>query len=202
MRISLVRHGQKQSKIGDPALTEKGREQARLTGLFFQKEKVTHIFSSPAKRTMETAEFISKAVGLPTFQNNLLRERGDWLLGDGMSWDSFISEWHKASKDRDYQPSYGDTSLQAAQRLENAIESFTAQEIEHAILVSHGGIITDFLRNHFSDDFLIEKYYKHYSTLIDTSIPECSITTLSFDGKNWSLERICFTDHLLSESLE
>lgn len=197
MRISLVRHGQKQSNLGNPPLTPRGQEQAKQTGAFFSSLSVTHIFASPLLRTQQTAESISLATGLPFFTNPLLRERGEWNLVDGMNWDEFLNEWRLASANREYQPKYGDSSRSAGERVEIAIEEvFGEHNIEHAVLVSHGGTITDFLRNTFSDDFLIEKYYGHYQNLLDTAVPECSVTTLLYKDGAWELERICFTEHL------
>jgi broad specificity phosphatase PhoE len=203
MRISLVRHGQKQRDLGNPPLTLFGQAQAKKTGEFFLGKDVSHIFASPLLRTQQTAQHISESVGIPFATNPLLRERGEWLITDGLPWEEFLSQWKQASIDRNYNPGYGDTSSEAGQRVQKAIaDVFSDHDVIHAILVSHGGAIMDFLRNIFSDDYLIEKHFEHYQNIIDTSVPECSITTLVHENGNWQLERICFTAHLQDLSRE
>ncbi len=72
MRIYLVRHGETEwNKEGvfrgrkDVPLNERGRNQAEKTGAYFLGKNVQSVFSSPLSRASQTAEAITRAVGLP-----------------------------------------------------------------------------------------------------------------------------------------
>jgi broad specificity phosphatase PhoE len=86
--IYLIRHGESvankqgiyQGQSIDTGLTELGKKQARaaagvLTGLKFKT-----IYTSPLKRTKETAEIIGRQTGLPILENIKLLEinHGSW----------------------------------------------------------------------------------------------------------------------------
>ena len=79
-RLYLVRHAQSAGNTGedlttgDPELTEVGREQARRLGERFRFQKVDFIYSSPLRRTQETARHIAGAVGLEVATKADLRE--------------------------------------------------------------------------------------------------------------------------------
>ena len=79
-RLYLVRHAQSAGNTGedlttgDPELTEVGREQARRLGERFRRQKLDVIYSSPLRRTQETALNIAGAVGLRVLTKADLRE--------------------------------------------------------------------------------------------------------------------------------
>ena len=79
-RLYLVRHAQSAGNTGedlttgDPDLTEVGREQARRLGERFRFQKVDFIYSSPLRRTQETARHIAGATGLDVHCKPDLRE--------------------------------------------------------------------------------------------------------------------------------
>ena len=92
MLIHVTRHGQparKKSETGDPEyprgdppLTELGREQARLLGRHLAKAGFGGpIFSSPYRRTLETAEAIARETDCPIFPT---RELQEWVPGEGV----------------------------------------------------------------------------------------------------------------------
>jgi len=80
-RLYLVRHAQSQGNRGeyegderDPPLSEVGREQARRLGERFRRQKIDVIYSSPLRRTRETAGYIASATGLGVIPKTDLRE--------------------------------------------------------------------------------------------------------------------------------
>lgn len=79
-RLYLVRHAQSAGNTGedlttgDPDLTEVGREQARRLGERFRRQKIAVIYSSPLRRTRETAGYIASATGLGVVPKDNLRE--------------------------------------------------------------------------------------------------------------------------------
>jgi broad specificity phosphatase PhoE/predicted kinase len=61
--LFLIRHTETEYNVanrigGDSPLTEKGREQAGALGRFFKKKKVSYIFTSKKRRTIDTAKVI------------------------------------------------------------------------------------------------------------------------------------------------
>lgn len=79
-RLYLVRHAQSQGNTGedlvsgDPDLTDVGREQARRLGERMRHQRVDVIYSSPMRRTQETALVIADVLGLEVFPRADLRE--------------------------------------------------------------------------------------------------------------------------------
>ena len=62
--LFLIRHTQTEYNVegrigGDPALTAKGRKQALALGRFFEKKKISYIFTSTKLRTINTAQAIA-----------------------------------------------------------------------------------------------------------------------------------------------
>lgn len=74
MRLFLVRHGETEWNKEeifrgkkDIPLNERGREQARKTGIFLKNFKIEKIYSSPLLRAKETASILSELSGAPVF---------------------------------------------------------------------------------------------------------------------------------------
>ena len=77
MQIYLVRHGEKKSELGNPGLTEMGRDQAKKTAKFLANKKVKFIEASPLSRTKETAQIIARPLKLKVRITDLLAERAN-----------------------------------------------------------------------------------------------------------------------------
>ena len=190
----LVRHGEKQKILGDPPLSPAGKRQAKLTAKFLSRFPVKAIFTSPMKRTAQTASEIGKHFKVPVSPTPLLRERVNWGDDPGQSFENFLSMWRQASANRNWQPPVGDSSLQAGRRLESFIDSLDLHPSEHIIMVTHGGIIADFLRNLFDDSHLDFHLPGFSSSLDDDVIKECSITILERKGLKEKLKLIKLAD--------
>ena len=85
--ILFVRHGETAPNrdglvLGraDPDLTERGAEQARRVAEVLRAENVTHLWSSPLRRAVQTAAAITEATGCPAVLDDRLLEVdwGDW----------------------------------------------------------------------------------------------------------------------------
>ena len=81
MKLFLVRHGETAwNKLGrfqgqeDTPLNPRGRAQARETAIASVAWQVTALYSSPLCRTLETAQEISRLVGLPVVPQEGLKE--------------------------------------------------------------------------------------------------------------------------------
>lgn len=109
--------------------------------------------------------------------------------------EDFLLMWERGSKERVWQPPVGDSSIQAGKRLETLIDSLLEQPPEHIVLVTHGGIITDFLRNIFPDHVL-DSHISGFTLEREVHIGECSITTVTYQDCEYRLLRLGSTEHL------
>ncbi|MDQ7037916.1 MAG: histidine phosphatase family protein [Aquificota bacterium] len=86
-KLIIIRHAESEwNPVGryqgllDPDLTERGREQAELLGRELKKHSPDVLYTSPLKRTLETARIIGKHTGLEPVVDERIREidHGRW----------------------------------------------------------------------------------------------------------------------------
>jgi len=179
----LIRHGDKERTLGDPTLTDQGRKQAQQTANYLKSFPVTRIIASPILRTKQTAEYIANTLHLPLEIDSLLRERTNWGDDPNQSFSDFLTMWDKSSLDRNWQPPVGDSSTTSGKRLEKMITTINDQ---HVVLVTHGGIIADFLRNR----------NPNLPPSIEDDIEVCSITIIETDDVEIKVKQFASTTHL------
>ncbi len=192
-RFYLIRHGEKDKIYGDPPLSDKGILQAQKTGAYLKQFPISQILTSPLLRTRQTGKYIADQLGLQPEINNLLTERANWGDDPHQSFSDFLTMWQKASDQRSWQPPQGDSSIGAGQRMEKVIADLLPSPNNHIVLVTHGGIITDFLRNVFSQTQL-NKFIPGFSTTLDINIKECSITIIDVDFKTAKVILVALAD--------
>ncbi|MEJ7619692.1 MAG: histidine phosphatase family protein, partial [Aquificaceae bacterium] len=87
VRLYIIRHAEsKWNPIGryqgllDPELSERGKAQAKRLGEHFQSIELHAIYSSPLKRTLQTAQEVAKAKGLEIIEDRRIIEidHGVW----------------------------------------------------------------------------------------------------------------------------
>lgn len=189
----LVRHGDKPNIAGDPSISELGILQSQLTGKYLKDKSITKVFCSPFKRTLETAEEIGKILGLEFAIDERLKERLNFGDDPNLTFEQFIEVWDKTTRDRNYQPKVGYSSKRAGDRVLESIKDIADKyPDQNIVLVTHGGVIYDVLRNLFSDNYL--KSIK--SDFLQTGIMNCSITHIVKDGDKYGLKEFDFVGHL------
>lgn len=193
----LVRHGIKEKAIGDVPITARGIEQAKLTAKFFSKLSIEAIISSPLRRADETARWIALETNSPIYNDNRLRERANWGDLPGQSFKEFIEMWEKCTREPDYMPPVGDSVKQACARLSSLLEELTLEykSGSNIVIVTHGGLITDYLVNSYSQDTLNE-FHPNFIQEQTSLVPECSITKITYHNKNFILDHFASTEHL------
>ena len=149
---------------------------------------------APLLRTQQTAGYIADALKIDFETSDLLRESVNWGDDPKQSFAEFLDMWKRSSMKRNWQPPVGDSSLQAGRRLESFIDSLDLHPSEHIIMVTHGGIIADFLRNLFDDSHLDFHLPGFSSSLDDDVIKECSVTILEKKGLKGKLKLIKLAD--------
>lgn len=192
MRCHFIRHGKRERRIGNPSLTSEGREEGeRLAGKLVS-EGVARIFCSPLARTRETAEIIAAVLNLELTDDSRLRERLNWGDIEGQTFDEFMTQWERCSRERDYEPDIGDSSIGAGRRIEAFVSDCHRRSSGDTVIgVTHGGVLADFLLNVFSADELnrIRPGFcdDPYSS---ETVRECSVTTIAYDGSQYRLDAV------------
>ena len=189
----LVRHGIKVSQAEDTSLSELGIKQAELTAGFLSNLNISAIYSSPLKRTQQTAKIISDYLKTPVKTDDRLKERMVFDEKWGISYEEYLVEWNKATFDRFYKSSCGDSSFVSGNRLKSVLDEISNDKAN--VIVTHGGIIGDFLRNVFPNN-LLKFCSDPKSSLKWIEILECSITEVSKNSDVYRFKRINDVSHL------
>jgi probable phosphoglycerate mutase len=154
--LYLVRHGENRANITkefshrlvDYELTERGRLQAIQTAEYFRTIPVDRIFSSPLKRAVETAAYISQAKGLKPEIVEGFRELNVGELErrapDRESWGVYFkvtSDWYAGRMDSRFPG--GEDYRELLDRFYGALREALADEAaKDIVVVGHGGIFT------------------------------------------------------------
>ena len=192
----LVRHGLRVSRDEDTDLSDEGIRQAQLTGEYLQSKNIQHIFVSPVKRTLHTAEIINSYLQVPQSTDARLKERMEYEPKHG-NFEVFLEEWDKTMANRTYQPPYGDSATLAGNRIISLFEEMT--DDKSYVCISHGGVIGDVVRNLFSENL--------YTLTVDPikplkwlNISEASVTVIQKIGHTYTLKMVGNTSHLVREN--
>ena len=188
----LVRHGLRVSRDEDTILSDMGIRQAELTGEYLQSKNIRHIFVSPVKRTLHTAEIINNYLQVPQSTDARLKERMEYEPRYG-SFEAFLGEWDKTMADRMYEPRYGDSAVHAGDRIISLFEEL--KDDKNYVCISHGGTIGDVVRNLFSETMytLTTDSLKPLKWL---NIPEASVTEIQKIGDTYTLKMVGNISHL------
>ncbi|MCM3782581.1 histidine phosphatase family protein [Neobacillus mesonae] len=178
----LVRHAKKEKAMGDVSITAEGVNEARLTARYFSGLRISNILTSPLKRAKLTAEYISSQSTIPVIVDERLRERANWGDLPGQTFDQFVMMWEQCTQYRDFIPPVGDSAKQAGERLLNVLTEHEekSERNSNIVVVTHGGLITDFLVNTIPEDEL-RHWHPNFIAVQSALIPECSITKLEYD---------------------
>ncbi len=156
-RLYLVRHAQSEGNRGeyegpddDPPLSEVGREHARRLGQRFARQRVDAVYSSPLRRTQETAQAIAGAANLKVRMLDDLREVD---FGEVQTdYEAFTKEEARALRDRIARRPTWDSfpgsegSAAARRRIVGAIDSIIGEcGGKRVAVVTHGGVIQTYV---------------------------------------------------------
>lgn len=196
----LIRHGCKiPDTPGDVGLDLLGHQQAEATARHLARLKPAALYASPTRRTQETAEPFAVTSGLPVITSRALRERANWGDDPEQSWEDFMAMFERASLQRSWQPPTGDSSRAAGDRMARFLRELAQRHPgRKVIVISHGGVIADFLRNVANRRALqtINPAFAE-NPYGDDVMRECSITVVHYDGVNFLPETIAAVEHLV-----
>lgn len=147
----LMRHGEGEHNIGNILsshpdnphhLTEKGKEQVRLSAELLKQENITTIIASPFLRTQETAKIVAETLGLDPsgiITDNRLRELdfGEFNLKDISAYENYYSSFsERLSKKMPQGESFNDMRVRSGQFLYDIDARYKNQNI---LVVTHDG---------------------------------------------------------------
>ncbi|MBM4402448.1 MAG: histidine phosphatase family protein [Candidatus Cloacimonetes bacterium] len=189
MRIYFIRHGESiddtENRYGgwaDFPLTQKGIEQARETGKKLKNQGVTAdiILTSPLLRAKQTAEEISKFLGLSVELFVYLKERNTYGLLSGLKKDEAAEKYPQlASAYENEQPVDGfEPYEQFLQRVKKLIELLPTLGYETVICVTHGKLLKALL----NDVIGVEAKEFEDNCIIETELEGRSLKVVSSEG--------------------
>lgn len=156
-KIYLVRHAEAMGNVEeffqgqtDCELSEKGKKQLELLAERFRDIPIEAIYSSPLKRTIDTAEAVNKYHNLPIIRDDGLIEinGGVW---EGKPWADLpklypVEHDLWQNKMQDFYVADGERMTEVFERVKNAVDKITAENDGRTIaVVSHGCALRNFL---------------------------------------------------------
>ncbi|CAG8611214.1 11898_t:CDS:2, partial [Ambispora gerdemannii] len=189
--VHIVRHGETNSNLNhilqghiDTKLNKVGREQADLVGRRLRKMKFDHIYSSDLSRAKKTAEAIAKHhPNIPFSVDMRLREKDIGRLSGLSIYEALDLIKNEGSQWEDYGESDEDFTDNVISFFDEIIDKHLPdtqdpESIEHPkkdthiLLVTHGGTINKFVREHMIHDlgFLVNDYLSIRHKARNTSV--------------------------------
>ena len=201
-RIILLRHGQslgnaRRAYLGltDLDLSERGYEQAEITGRYLADENIDAIYSSPLCRAYNTAVPHARCRGMKICVDTELREinLGDW---ENLTYDELISnygelftvEWRQ--KFGLFRAPGGDSVADVGERMASALKRIAAENEGKTVLVATHAAAIRAAWGKISRISLQE-----LCAAVDFPA-NCSLTIVYFDGERLIPGAYSLTSHL------
>lgn len=204
LELILVRHGQTLwnfEKVfrgrSDIPLTEEGVRQASLLAEHLSGEAITAVFCSPLLRAYQTAEPISKALGIPLYRDGGLIDV-DFGLWSGKRREEvrerYPDEWMLWRKgDLNLRFPGGESLKEAQERLVEFLSSCRRNlSDKHLLVVTHRVPLKLII------SYILRAEDAFWRLVFDTA----SITRISHNGRFWVVRGLNDTSHLRQHGLE
>jgi len=204
MKIILFRHGEKQriesTNLDDKTgvgLTELGISQVNKLGQALVKnfpslKSSQIIYSSPYKRTVQSAEIIKSILEIKEII--IITEFSEFMAYTNYQNSREIRQHiqEMAMQNPNWIPP--ETKVSLNQTLSNfklkMIEIYNQNHPDLILIATHGGIVRNFI-------YSLESKYRPSDELIaDAKIHEAGYTVLNFDGQNFTVDQFDVHDHL------
>lgn len=156
MILYFVRHGESEANLLQEfsnrglkhGLTEKGRQQAEALAKKLRPAGITHLYTSPLLRAVQTTEILSNALGLPFTPDEALREYDVGVLegrSDPQSWRLFrqVLDGWLAGRGREQGLPEGESFEDIRRRFAPFIERLVKHhggQPGGIVLIGHGGL--------------------------------------------------------------
>lgn len=198
--IWITRHGNRYDFVNpdwfitakrryDPHLAEDGVIQAQQLGQRLKSEAITHIFSSPFLRTVQTAYEVAKILDLPI---KLEAGLGEWLNPNWMDNDPEICSPETLSKDYPHIdlsyhsrviPQYPESEEMVTQRTAQTARTLASEFEGQLLFVGHGASVLGTAEGLLGEPLNIRASF-------------CCLTKLLQNKGTWEVEIAGDTSHL------
>jgi len=168
MKIYLIRHGETTGDINerfggayDDNLTKKGKEQSQELAKQLQNKGIEIIFASPKIRAKETANEVNKIINVPVEIIEDLKERNTYGVLTGLTkkeaQDKHPIDFEKILKDKIHHNVTNSESYENnTKRIIKTFDKIFSKKYNTIAVVSHGGIISNYIREVLTDGKNIE----------------------------------------------
>ncbi|MDO8582930.1 MAG: histidine phosphatase family protein [bacterium] len=137
-RVFFVRHGEVENpdniwygRLPEFPLSKNGKKQIEKTAQILSKENITAIYASPLLRTKQSAEIISKKLGLSISYS-------DYILEIKSTFQGKVNEYIRSHTDN-FNIFTDETIDQVAQRMKKFIDEIIIKHKEqNIVIVTHG----------------------------------------------------------------
>lgn len=196
MRLLFIRHGQTDTNIlglthythDFSGLSEEGKQQAKNLASVCKAQKIEKLFSSPAKRALETTQWINEKLNVATSVLPDLTERrwGKWA---GRPWADIHQALSAMTIEQRYTfiPPDGESWQQMEARLRNVLSNLVSQSLDRLAVITHGGVLSGLMH-------VIQPLSKEQT--IALQFDNASITTISYKENCFKVLSINETNHL------
>lgn len=197
-KVLLIRHGEtdfnrehRLQGVMDIPLNERGRGQAASVALHLRDISIDALYTSHIPRARETAEIISRVIGLQPRIDERLREI-EFGLFEGLTFKEVKRRFPAAHRNwatgyLAYKAPQGESRQDVQRRMRAAWDDLTAHSDHRTIaVVTHGSAIAIFLGS-------------MYALLPDTFIANTSITTLKRCEDIWEILGFARTPHMMRQ---
>jgi len=117
-----------------PQLTIVGRSAIKKVSIELESDKIDLIYSSPYRRTMETAAIIAKGLGLEVIRDERIRETEMGIL-DGLTEDEFDEYFESEEERYEKAPEDGENLTEVYARAKEFIDEMEGEYNQKKILV-------------------------------------------------------------------
>lgn len=198
MRLYLIRHGRQNSKLCNVnvPLSEEGRRQAVLLGERLSSLKIEAVYSSDLLRAEETARIANGIWGVEHATYPELREISFGQM-EGLSdevievqFADFKRRRREMKEDMPYPG--GECAGDVVARALPVLQKIAETGYEHVAIVTHGGVIRSLAAKFLGMEL-------SHTSLLGSSLENCSITELSYKRNRFLVERFNDYAHLEAE---
>jgi probable phosphoglycerate mutase len=170
--IILIRHGQSTANASgvwqgqmDFSLSEEGRRQATTAGRALKETRISGVYASPLSRAFETAEIVAREAGFSEEVIPMpgLMERHGGIL-EGHTWaeqearnPEFAEKFLALPEEKRWAFAGAETDEEVLARFEKALSDIRSLHPVNdgaSVVISHGGVMRAFLRDHFGPSVL------------------------------------------------
>jgi len=158
VKLFLIRHGQTNWNMEgryqgncDIELNSTGIKQAELASKYLSRVKFSKIYSSPLKRTMETANIVNRRteVAIETYEDLKEVNFGKW---EGLKFNEINKDYHEEYQQwlidpYNNRPTGGESFKELTLRTTSVINIIVAENTDESsvAVVTHGGVILSLL---------------------------------------------------------